>query len=62
MALRLKYSGIDTEKVIDGEDYSLLAEYIKSSHRNFVIMSTYTSMMNMRREFVSQFGGKEFWK
>ncbi len=62
MALRLKYSGIDTERVIDGEDYSLLAEYIKSSHRDFVIMSTYTSMMNMRREFVSQFGGKEFWK
>lgn len=62
MALRLKYSEIPVENVIDGEDYYRLIDLIKSTDRDFVILSTYTSMMNMRHSLVEQFGGKEFWQ
>ncbi len=61
MAVRLKYDGIRCA-ALDGECYGRLTDIIKSSDKNFVIMSTYTSMMNMRPDFVSNFGGKEFWK
>jgi hypothetical protein len=26
------------------------------------VLSTYTSMMNMRHVFINHFGGKEFWQ
>lgn len=61
MAVRLKYDGIRCF-ALDGECYGKLIDIIKSSDKNFVIMSTYTSMMNMRPDFVSAFGGREFWK
>ncbi len=62
MAVRLKYSDISVEKIINGEDYNLLVNLIKSSDRDFVVLSTYTSMMNMRHIFIREFGGKEFWQ
>ena len=61
MAVRLKYDGIRCA-ALDGECYEKLMDIIKSSNKNFVIMSTYTSMMNMRPDFVGNFGGREFWK
>ena len=61
MAVRLKYDGIRCA-ALDGECYEKLMDIIKSSNKNFVIMSTYTSMMNMRPYFVGNFGGREFWK
>ena len=62
MALRLKYDGIRTAKIIDGEDYRQLLGIIKESSRDFVIFSSYTSMMNMRKYFIDEFGGREFWQ
>lgn len=62
MALRLKYDDINVSNVINGEDYKGLTDIIKQSSRDFVVLSTYTSMMNMRHIFVDNFGGKEFWQ
>lgn len=62
MALRLKYDGISVYEIIDGEDYEKLISSINEKKKNTVILANYTSMMNMRRHFVSRFGGKEFWE
>lgn len=62
MALRLKYDGLTVTKIIGGEDYEALVDIIKSSKRDFVIFSTYTSMMNMRHKLIEHFGGLEFWQ
>ena len=62
MALRLKYDGIKTTQIIDGEDYKRLISLIKNSENDFVIFSTYTAMMKMRKLFINTFGGREFWE
>lgn len=62
MALRLKYDGIAPEEILEGEPYARLIEIINETNRDFVVFSSYTAMMNMRRHFISAFGGKEFWK
>ncbi len=62
MALRLKYDGIITNEIIDGEDYERLIQTIKTCKTDFVVFSNYTAMMNMRHYFIREFGGKEFWK
>lgn len=61
MAVRLKYDGIDS-LVINGENYIELIDIIKSSSKDFIILSTYTSMMNMRHYLIKEFGGEEFWQ
>ena len=62
MALRLKYDGIIPDEILDGEAYSKLIKIINESERDFVVFSSYTAMMNIRRQFISAYGGKEFWK
>lgn len=62
MALRLKYDGYKNIKIINGEEYAALIDEIKNSKTDFVVFANYTAMMNMRRLFIRQFGGKEFWK
>jgi UDP-N-acetylmuramyl tripeptide synthase len=62
MAIRLKYDNINISEIIDGEKYDKLLEIIKNSNRDFAVLSTYTSMMNMRHVFINHFGGKEFWQ
>ncbi len=61
MALRLKYDGIKSD-IIDGENYGKLIETIKNCNSDFVVFSSYTAMMNMRRLFINEFGGKNFWE
>lgn len=62
MALRLKYDGISVSEILKGEDYKKLINIIKNADRDFVVFSSYTAMMSMRRQFISEFGGKEFWE
>lgn len=62
MALRLKYDRINVDRIIDGEDYQRLVDLIKQGEGDYIIFSTYTSMMKMRHYFVDAFGGKEFWE
>lgn len=61
MALRLKYNDIFA-KPLSGESYNDLVSIIKSSNQDFVIFSTYTSMMSLRHYLVDEFGGEEFWQ
>ena len=60
MALRLKYDSIDSA-VIEGEDYRRLIDTVRDNNRDFVVLATYTAMMNMRKVFVREFGGDAFW-
>ena len=62
MALRLRYDEIKCEKILDSEAYRSLIKIIKEADRDFVVFSTYTAMMSMRRLFINEFGGNEFWK
>jgi UDP-N-acetylmuramyl tripeptide synthase len=62
MAVRLKYDDITVSESVDGEKYNKLISIIKGSKRDFVVLSTYTSMMNMRHYFIDNFGGREFWQ
>ena len=61
MALRLKYDSIKSE-IIEGENYKKLIEIIKDSNSDFIVFSSYTAMMNMRRIFINEFGGNDFWQ
>ena len=62
IAVRLKYDGIKTDKMIFGENYRELIDIIKSQPGDFVIFATYTSMMAMRHRLIEEFGGREFWQ
>ncbi len=62
MALRLKYDGIKTDLIFEGEDYSGLIKTIRESENDCMVFSSYTAMMNMRRHFIEAFGGREFWE
>ncbi len=62
MAVRLKYDNLPICEMLEGENYDALIDIIKSTNRDFIIFSTYTSMMNMRHSFIDNFGGKEFWQ
>lgn len=62
MAVRLKHDGIIPTKIINGENYLELIKIIKNSDRDFIVLSTYTSMMKMRHDFIDSFGGREFWQ
>lgn len=62
MALRLKYDNINVDKIIDGEDYQRMIELVQKEQGDFIVFSTYTSMMKMRHYFVETFGGAEFWE
>ncbi|MBQ7740980.1 MAG: DUF1727 domain-containing protein [Eubacterium sp.] len=62
MALRLKYSNLNVREIISSENYDALIKLIKDSKNDFIVFANYTAMMNIRRYFVNEFGGEEFWK
>jgi UDP-N-acetylmuramyl tripeptide synthase len=65
MSVRLKYSGIDKEKIIQINKYQILIEEgIKNTKPNstFYILPTYTAMLEIRKNLKSQFKLKDFWK
>lgn len=62
MAVRLKYAGIDENKLRIFDDYDDLIEAMKEQSLPVIIMPTYTAMMDLRAKMSSVFGGKEFWE
>lgn len=62
MALRLKYAGLEPEKLRVLEDYDTLIDQMDSQPLPVIIMPTYTAMMELREKMSSRFGGKEFWE
>jgi len=62
MALRLKYAGIDENKLSIFGDYDELIKAMTDQPLPVIIMPTYTSMMELRAKMSSAFGGKDFWE
>jgi UDP-N-acetylmuramyl tripeptide synthase len=65
MAVRLKYSGLDTKKIRIIKDYHLLVdEGLKKTPAGgcFYILPTYTAMLEIRGILKKKFNLKEFWK
>ena len=65
MAVRLKYSGIDTHKIRIIKDYHMLIdEGLKKTPSGgcFYILPTYTAMLDIRGILKKKFNLKEFWK
>jgi UDP-N-acetylmuramyl tripeptide synthase len=65
MAVRLKYSGIETSKISIIKDYQLLIdEGLKRTPSGgcFHILPTYTAMLDIRGILKKKFNLKEFWK
>lgn len=65
MAVRLKYSGIETEKIkIIKDYYRLIDEGLKKTPAGgcFYILPTYTAMLDIRGILKKKFNLKEFWK
>ncbi len=65
MAVRLKYSGLDTHKIRIIKDYHMLIdEGLKNTPSGgcFYILPTYTAMLDIRGILKKKFNLKEFWK
>ena len=62
MALRMAYSGIDTEKIAVYYDYDALIDEMVASKDPVFIMPNYTSMLELRSKLASRFGFKNFWE
>ncbi len=65
MAVRLKYSGVGTDKISIIKSYSELIDNGLSrmqDRQNFYILPTYTAMLDIRNVLKKKFGLKEFWK
>jgi UDP-N-acetylmuramyl tripeptide synthase len=65
MAVRLKYSGVDTSKIRLIKDYHMLVEEgLKAAPSGgcFYILPTYTAMLDIRGFLKKKYNLKEFWK
>jgi len=65
MAVRLKYAGINIDKIQIEKDYEELlnkALATTSEGQNLYILPTYTAMLEVRSLLEKKFGLKEFWK
>ena len=60
--VRLKYAGLDDEKLSAVEDYSTFVDALAQRSRPLVIVPTYTAMMELRPVLVKKTGGKAFWE
>ncbi|NCC68464.1 MAG: Mur ligase family protein, partial [Clostridia bacterium] len=62
MAVRLKYAGLDENKLRVFDDYDDLIKAMSNQPLPVIIMPTYTAMMDLRAKMSAVFGGKDFWE
>ena len=62
MALRLKYAGVDPQRMEIIHDYARLIDEMCRSEDRVFIMPTYTAMLTLRSQLQKRLGGKEFWE
>ena len=62
MALRLKYGGLEPEKIKVFDSYDRLIDQMEAQELPIIIMPTYTAMMELRDMMSKRFGGKDFWE
>lgn len=60
--LRLKYAGVDTEKISVERDYAALTERLSKAEAPVFIMPTYTALLEFRPYLVKRCGGAAFWE
>ncbi|MEG0391956.1 MAG: MurT ligase domain-containing protein, partial [Anaerovoracaceae bacterium] len=62
MAMRLKYAGIERQKIQVIKDYNQLIDAFTGQEHPVYIMPTYTAMMDLRGIVSKKFGYKNFWE
>jgi len=62
MALRLKYAGLPSEKILCMSDYESLCDSLQESSLPNYIIPTYSAMLELRSHIVRRTGGAEFWE
>lgn len=65
MAVRLKYAGISSDRIMIEKDYNALIDRVLScmeENQVFYILPTYTAMLDIRKILKNKFKLKEFWK
>ena len=62
MAVRLKYAGIEQERIQVFSNYDDLIRAMREQSLPVIIMPTYSAMMDLRAKMSAAFGGKEFWE
>ncbi|MDD6077731.1 MAG: DUF1727 domain-containing protein, partial [Clostridiales bacterium] len=62
LRLRLKYAGVEEQRIAVCYDYGDLIEAMCASAHPVFIMPTYTAMLDLRGQLQKRLGGKEFWE
>lgn len=62
MQLRMKYAGINPEKIILETDYAKLVNAMAGQEVPVFIMPTYTAMLDLREHLIRRCGGADFWE
>lgn len=62
MAMRMKYTGLPTEKIRVIKDYNELIAQAVAQDAPVYLMPTYTAMLDIREIFSKSYGFKEFWE
>ena len=62
MAVRFKYAGLPSEKLVVVRDYAELTRACIAEGRPCYIMPTYTAMLDLRASISKNYGFKAFWK
>ena len=62
MQLRMKYAGIDPEKIRLETDYARLVDAMAAQEVPVFIMPTYTAMLDLREHLIRRCGGADFWE
>ncbi len=62
MAMRVKYTGLPTEKIRVIKDYDELIAQAVAQDAPVYLMPTYTAMLDIREIFSKSYGFKEFWE
>ena len=62
MAMRMKYTGLPTDKIRVIKDYNELIAQAVAQDAPVYLMPTYTAMLDIREIFSKSYGFKEFWE
>lgn len=62
MAVRLKYAGLDLDKIMVIKNYDKLLDAFTGQEKPVFIMPTYTAMMDLRAIVSKKYGYKNFWE
>ena len=62
MQLRMKYAGIDPERIVMETDYAKLVDAMGEREVPVFVMPTYTAMLELREHLIRRCGGADFWE